>query len=284
MASWRLADDCAQLGLVRTRAQRHRARRCARLVWRGHRLACGEIHPPGLSRDLEGERPEPADVADPDTETPNNRPGVSEEEDGFANDAEEEMEDLPMEEKGKDPLLYATVKVCIGGEEHIGYVEDIEVGRITRERLYLVKYADGDEQHMTEQEVKRVRTFEDLGPGSDDSGTDDSDDESDAAYHDALADEDEGKHELGPLLAEVRRAAFETIAGVDVRREFITEDFFHCVLDEWPWIERRAKGRLEQMVVNQAIRQALCEAVGAGRVVKRGETRKDGPLYGRRPK
>ena len=71
---------------------------------------------------MEGERPEPADVADPDTETPKNRPGVSEEEDGFANDAEEEMEDLPMEEKGKDPLLYATVKVCIGGKEHIAKV------------------------------------------------------------------------------------------------------------------------------------------------------------------
>ena len=49
LARWR-ADDCAQLVLVRTRAQRHRARRYARFIWRGHRLACGEVHSPGLSR------------------------------------------------------------------------------------------------------------------------------------------------------------------------------------------------------------------------------------------
>ena len=45
-----LDEECAQRRLVRTRSQRHRARRYARLVLRGHRLACGEIHPPGLSR------------------------------------------------------------------------------------------------------------------------------------------------------------------------------------------------------------------------------------------
>ena len=50
-----LDDECARRWLVRTRSQRHRARRYARLVSRCYRLARGDVHPPGLSRDWQEE-------------------------------------------------------------------------------------------------------------------------------------------------------------------------------------------------------------------------------------
>ena len=50
-----LDNECARRWPARTRSQRHQARRYAHLVVRGYRLARGEIHPPGLSRDRQEE-------------------------------------------------------------------------------------------------------------------------------------------------------------------------------------------------------------------------------------
>ena len=40
--------------------------------------------------------------------------------------------------------------------EYTGRVEDIEVGAVTKERLYKVRYLDGDMMHMTEQQVRAL--------------------------------------------------------------------------------------------------------------------------------
>lgn len=67
---------------------------------------------------------------------------------------EEELEDLPAAEKEVDPLHHVKIKRNVDGKEFIGVVEDIECGKITKERLYRVKYTDGDLEHLTENQVK----------------------------------------------------------------------------------------------------------------------------------
>eukprot|EP00435_Cladocopium_sp_Y103_P054971 s63_g18.t1 len=72
-------------------------------------------------------------------------------------DAEEEtIEQLPAELKENDELLNAEVAKTIDGKMFKGVVEDIEVGQISRDRLYRVRYTDGDLEHMTENEVREV--------------------------------------------------------------------------------------------------------------------------------
>eukprot|EP00434_Breviolum_minutum_P045763 symbB.v1.2.041096.t2/scaffold7820.1/size9155/2 len=72
-------------------------------------------------------------------------------------DAEEEtIEALPEEMKKDDQLMGASVSKKIDGQVHKGCVEDIEVGQISRDRLYRVRYTDGDLEHMTESEIRQV--------------------------------------------------------------------------------------------------------------------------------
>eukprot|EP00931_Biecheleriopsis_adriatica_P104356 TRINITY_DN79038_c0_g1_i1.p1 TRINITY_DN79038_c0_g1~~TRINITY_DN79038_c0_g1_i1.p1 ORF type:complete len:360 (-),score=50.92 TRINITY_DN79038_c0_g1_i1:602-1681(-) len=68
-------------------------------------------------------------------------------------ESEEELEELPEAEKLEDPLLNAHIRKVIGNVAFNGYIEDIEVGRVTRERLYRVRYDDGDLEHMTPDQV-----------------------------------------------------------------------------------------------------------------------------------
>ena len=79
MFGGQLDDECARRRLVRTRSQRHRARRYARLVLRCYRLACGEVHPPGLGRDW---REEEDDHHRHDANEHDQRTGPAAEEDG----------------------------------------------------------------------------------------------------------------------------------------------------------------------------------------------------------
>ena len=67
---------------------------------------------------------------------------------------EEELEDLPSAVKEADPLRNARVMMVIDGIEQTAPVEDIEVGKRTRERVYMIRYTDGDVQHITEQQVR----------------------------------------------------------------------------------------------------------------------------------
>ncbi|CAL1168760.1 unnamed protein product [Cladocopium goreaui] len=69
---------------------------------------------------------------------------------------EETIEQLPSELKENDELLNAEVAKTIDGKMFKGVVEDIEVGQISRDRLYRVRYTDGDLEHMTETEVRQV--------------------------------------------------------------------------------------------------------------------------------
>lgn len=66
---------------------------------------------------------------------------------------EEDVEILPDKEKWSDALLNASIRMCVDGEVFDGTVLDICVGAITKERLYLVRYTDGDFQHLERKEV-----------------------------------------------------------------------------------------------------------------------------------
>merc|ERR1719343_1513495 len=66
---------------------------------------------------------------------------------------EEEIIDLPEQEKIADRLYQATIRKEIGGVHYDGIVEDIEMGSVSKERLYRIKYSDGDSEHLTADEV-----------------------------------------------------------------------------------------------------------------------------------
>jgi len=73
---------------------------------------------------------------------------------------DEELVDLPEAEKEADPLRRARIRRDIGGQEYCGWVEDIEVGKVTGERLYRVRYEDEDLEHYP---LDRLREFLDKG-------------------------------------------------------------------------------------------------------------------------
>lgn len=70
---------------------------------------------------------------------------------------EEELEDIPAAEKDIDPLRKAMVKRTIDGVPFLGQVEDIEVGMRTRERLYRIRYTDGELEHLIAEQVKEMQ-------------------------------------------------------------------------------------------------------------------------------
>merc|ERR1719206_1216727 len=72
---------------------------------------------------------------------------------------EEELEDLPEAEKQADPLNGAHISRVLGGETYTGKVEDIEVGKISKERLYRVRYCDNDLEHYTAAQVQEFRYY-----------------------------------------------------------------------------------------------------------------------------
>eukprot|EP00931_Biecheleriopsis_adriatica_P004126 TRINITY_DN10583_c0_g1_i3.p1 TRINITY_DN10583_c0_g1~~TRINITY_DN10583_c0_g1_i3.p1 ORF type:complete len:419 (-),score=71.58 TRINITY_DN10583_c0_g1_i3:47-1303(-) len=69
----------------------------------------------------------------------------------------EELEDLPQADKELDPYLGAHVKKMIGDQLFHGQVEDIEVEVVTKERLYRIKYNDGDLEHFTADQVEQFK-------------------------------------------------------------------------------------------------------------------------------
>jgi len=66
----------------------------------------------------------------------------------------EEVEIIPQSEKDADPMWGLRLKCEVGGTVFDAYVVDIEVTKVSRERLYLVKYVDGDVEHLTASEVR----------------------------------------------------------------------------------------------------------------------------------
>lgn len=68
----------------------------------------------------------------------------------------EEVADLPAELKQLDPLFRAQVGKMYGNTLFRGYIEDIEVGKMSGERLYLVHYADDDIEHLSATEARQL--------------------------------------------------------------------------------------------------------------------------------
>jgi len=71
-------------------------------------------------------------------------------------EVEEEIERLPAHEKEKDPLMGVAIDKKINGEVYRGKVEDIEVGKVSRDRLYRIRYQGNDLEHMEEPEVRAL--------------------------------------------------------------------------------------------------------------------------------
>ena len=69
---------------------------------------------------------------------------------------EEYLVDLPEEDKVADPLRRATIKRVLDGVVYYGEVEEIEEGKVSHDRLYRVKYTDGDIEHFTADQVKEM--------------------------------------------------------------------------------------------------------------------------------
>merc|ERR1712032_300 len=59
-------------------------------------------------------------------------------------------------EAAKDPLRHARIRRVIGNTMYTGHVECIEVGEVSRERLYHIRYCDGDHEHFTQEQVKEM--------------------------------------------------------------------------------------------------------------------------------
>mmetsp|Transcript_74231 Transcript_74231/g.197044 ORF Transcript_74231/g.197044 Transcript_74231/m.197044 type:complete len:162 (-) Transcript_74231:192-677(-) len=74
---------------------------------------------------------------------------------------EEELEDLPAAEKAEDPLHGARIRRTIDGQVFNGVVEEIEVGKVSRDRLYRIKYEDGDGEHLTAEMVEEWKVADD---------------------------------------------------------------------------------------------------------------------------
>lgn len=105
---------------------------------------------------------------------------VREPNDDMEEDVEEELEDLPEEEKMVDPLRHAKIRRIVNGEEFDGEVEDIEQGKISKDRLYRIKYSDGDLEHLTEEQVRAALSSplqEGAGEAEDDEEVDGEDEE-----------------------------------------------------------------------------------------------------------
>eukprot|EP00928_Gymnodinium_smaydae_P053466 TRINITY_DN37446_c0_g1_i1.p3 TRINITY_DN37446_c0_g1~~TRINITY_DN37446_c0_g1_i1.p3 ORF type:complete len:165 (+),score=66.97 TRINITY_DN37446_c0_g1_i1:68-496(+) len=70
---------------------------------------------------------------------------------------DEEIEDLPKAERDADPLLHAKIERKVNDEVFIGTVSNIERGKESGDRLYLIQYEDGDMEHLTAEQVEELR-------------------------------------------------------------------------------------------------------------------------------
>lgn len=66
----------------------------------------------------------------------------------------EEIVGVSMKEKQDDKLIGRKVRQVVNGTELSGTVEDVDFGKDSQEKLYRVRYLDGDLQHMTAAQVE----------------------------------------------------------------------------------------------------------------------------------
>ena len=66
----------------------------------------------------------------------------------------------------KDPHWESNIKRKIGNETFVGKVEDIEIGKTSGERLYRVRYTDGDLEHYTAAQVEQFKVVDGHASGT----------------------------------------------------------------------------------------------------------------------
>ena len=67
---------------------------------------------------------------------------------------EEELLELSAAVRDADPLKHAKTIRDIGGKMFAGQVEEIVLGKVPKERLYCIRYCDGDTEHYTAAQVE----------------------------------------------------------------------------------------------------------------------------------
>ena len=73
---------------------------------------------------------------------------------------EDELEDLPEADKEGDPLRFASILRSADGLVYKGVVEDFEWDKLALERLYRIKYEDGDNEHLTAEQVEDCQALQ----------------------------------------------------------------------------------------------------------------------------
>lgn len=74
-------------------------------------------------------------------------------------------DELPAHEKDLDPLCAAhIVRADTAGDYSVGHVEDILRESDTQERLYIIKYGDGDTECLSAKEVREMQLADPLDP------------------------------------------------------------------------------------------------------------------------
>jgi len=63
----------------------------------------------------------------------------------------EEVETAPLEQKRDDKLMNANIELEFHGQVCKGKIEDIEIGKQTREILYLVRFDEYEDLHLTKE-------------------------------------------------------------------------------------------------------------------------------------
>ena len=61
---------------------------------------------------------------------------------------------MPEADKKKDSLFGARIKRLLDGKIFSGDVVEIERGAISKDILYLIRYEDGDLEHLTKAQVE----------------------------------------------------------------------------------------------------------------------------------
>ena len=68
---------------------------------------------------------------------------------------EEEVLHIPLDEARRDPLFKSIIRKKYGNDVFWGEVEGIDIGVVSNERLYLIRYEDCDMEHMIQEDVEK---------------------------------------------------------------------------------------------------------------------------------
>ena len=71
-------------------------------------------------------------------------------------DDSEDIHEITFVEASADPHWNARIRVVRNGRGHFGQVEAIDIGLISREKLYRITYEDGDREHFTLEQLSNV--------------------------------------------------------------------------------------------------------------------------------